>query len=203
MKVTEKTIQAVLMRWAMAHNMECAVPNTVEVFHWEADLITVTKAGLLHEFEIKISASDYKADKKKFVKHWNLENGLRSNGPAYFWYVTHGFDIEPPEYAGWLRVHERPDMPGNFFVRVLKSAPRLHTNKIEPRRQAQILRSLAWRLVNMYQHNWITRPLNGKEPYVEIAEEDLTHLCTTCGTTLEAVRPGKYQCPNCEQEEVS
>lgn len=151
MKVTEKTIQAVLMRWAMAHNMECAVPNTVEVFHWEADLITVTKAGLLHEFEIKISASDYKADKKKFVKHWNLENGLRSNGPAYFWYVTHGFDIEPPEYAGWIKIVEcGPEQIGMIRVAVQKPAPRLHKGKITDRQRAQIIRSLSWRLVTEY-----------------------------------------------------
>lgn len=40
----------------------------------------------------------------------------------------------------------------------------------------------------------------GEGPAKDIAEEDLVHLCATCGGPLEAVRPGKYQCPNCEGE---
>ena len=148
MKVTEKIIQAVLMRWAMAHRMECAVPNTVQVFYWEADLITVTRAGLIHEFEIKISASDYKADMQKLSKHWGLENGTR--GPAYFWYVTHGFDIEPPEYAGWIKIIEAERL-GTLRVVVKKPAPRLHKGKITDRQRAQIIRSLSWRLVTEYE----------------------------------------------------
>ena len=198
MKVTEKTIQAVLMEWAMSNKHECVVPNTRQVFSWEADLLSITKAGLIHEYEIKVSRADFRADAHKTRKHWLVQN---ASGPSYFWYATFdGFEIEPPSYAGWLRIIERENMPGNFLVRVMKSAPRLHTDKITPRRQAQVMRSLTWRLVNLYRLNQITRPLNGKEPYVEVAEEDLVHLCATCGGKLEAVRPGKFQCPNCEGE---
>lgn len=31
-----------------------------------------------------------------------------------------------------------------------------------------------------------------------VNEEAVTYTCTTCGTVLEAVRPGKWQCPRCE-----
>jgi hypothetical protein len=31
-----------------------------------------------------------------------------------------------------------------------------------------------------------------------VYEEDLLHTCGDCGAELEIVRPGKYQCPNCE-----
>lgn len=34
----------------------------------------------------------------------------------------------------------------------------------------------------------------------ELADEDLLHYCTNCSTPLQAVRPGKWQCPNCEGE---
>lgn len=188
MKVTEKTIQAVLMEWAMRSRHECVVPNTTLVLPWEADLISLTKAGLVHEYEVKISLSDFKADARKTRKHFLLQNG---RGPSYFWYATYGFDIEPPAYAGWLRVYEKEHLPGNYFAEVKKSAPRLHTNKLPERRMAQVLRSLSWRLVNLYQMNQITRPLNGKEPHPE------TPACATCGSVLEAVRPGKWQCPQC------
>lgn len=33
---------------------------------------------------------------------------------------------------------------------------------------------------------------------IVLYEEDLLHNCTSCGAELEIVRPGKYQCPNCE-----
>lgn len=159
MKVTEKTIQAVMMRWAMEAKHECAVPNTTNVFYWEADLISVTKAGLAHEFEIKISLSDYKADAKKKMKHWHLENGDRC--PAYFWYVTYGFEIEPPVYAGWIKIIEIENHTGNFRPVIKKPAPRLHTIKITDKQRRQILRSMSWRLFSMYELNWIKRPLNG------------------------------------------
>jgi hypothetical protein len=29
-------------------------------------------------------------------------------------------------------------------------------------------------------------------------EDDMTHTCGDCGEKLQIVRPGKYQCPNCE-----
>ena len=46
---------------------------------------------------------------------------------------------------------------------------------------------------------------NGEDAHFEIVvgtpaiyEEDPQHFCGTCGAELEIVRPGKYQCPNCE-----
>jgi len=33
---------------------------------------------------------------------------------------------------------------------------------------------------------------------VPIYEDDLTHFCGQCGTPLQHVRPGKWQCPECE-----
>lgn len=31
-----------------------------------------------------------------------------------------------------------------------------------------------------------------------ILNEDLPHYCGDCGARLDIVRPGKWQCPNCE-----
>ncbi len=154
MKITEKTIQAVLMQWLMTNKHECVVPNTTNVFSWEADLISVTKAGLAHEFEIKISASDYKADARKVNKHWRLQN--TQHGPAYFWYVTYGFEIDPPPYAGWMKVVEVHGAPR---CQLVVPAPRLHNNKITDKQRFQILRSLSWQLANMSALLWIKRPM--------------------------------------------
>lgn len=149
MKVNEKTIQALLMRQCMAaFKHECAVPNTTSFFHWEADLISVTKAGFVHEYEIKISLSDYKADAKKENKHWHLQHGYRR--PNYFWYVTHNFDIEPPVYAGWIKITEA-EIFNSFCVRLMKPAPHLHKIKIAEKQRLQIIRSLSWRLLSEYE----------------------------------------------------
>lgn len=33
---------------------------------------------------------------------------------------------------------------------------------------------------------------------VYLYEEDLLHICGVCGEEMDIVRPGKYQCPNCD-----
>ena len=132
--VTESTIQAVLMGYAMeTKKHQFAVPNVTLIYPWEADMISVTSSWLVHEYEIKISRSDFIADKNKKMKHSDLRQrystgeemrkpktaheralfdmGLTSpfkrSTPNYFWYVTNGFDIETaeiPSYAGWMTV---------------------------------------------------------------------------------------------------
>jgi hypothetical protein len=47
----------------------------------------------------------------------------------------------------------------------------------------------------------IARPLGGPAGRQEIViyEEDLLHVCADCGSELQIVRPGKYQCVVCEE----
>lgn len=52
---------------------------------FEIDVMSVSKSGMLYEFEIKISRGDFKADLKK-RKHWWLEK-MPEKGPNYFSYV--------------------------------------------------------------------------------------------------------------------
>ena len=89
---------------------------------WESDLLIVTRALYLHEFEIKLTRSDFLADKKK-EKHTHIQEYLkgekvydkkygcsmyqcRVQRPAsYFWYVCMNGLIKPeevPEYAGLI-----------------------------------------------------------------------------------------------------
>lgn len=132
---------------------ECAIPNTTLVYYWEADLLSITRAGLVHEFEIKLSYQDFKADAKK-NKHWFIENKTKS--PSYFWYVTYNFDVTPPEKAGWIKI-TKTENTFNFGwrVEVRKSAPRLHTQKLSETQKAQIIRSLAHRVFSAYYEKYI------------------------------------------------
>jgi len=150
--VTERTIQAVVMGWAMQEkHHSLVIPNSNTLFQWEADLITVTRAGLTHEFEIKLNAADYKRDAAKESKHWTLR-GVDGFGPCYFWYVTHGFEIDPPEHAGWLQVD---CLDQEWRVYVKKDAPRLNGRKITDRQHADIARMLSWRIANYTRRHYL------------------------------------------------
>jgi hypothetical protein len=151
--MTERTIQAVLMDWAMnIKQHQFVVPNVTGFFGWEADLISITRGRMVHEYEIKLSAADYRRDALK-GKHRQMLDGKVLRAPSYFWYVTHGFDIEPPEHAGWIAV-ERLD--GEWRVEVKRDAPRLRQNvmRVTDQMLIDLGHLLSWRLVNHYNRHY-------------------------------------------------
>lgn len=152
MKVTEGHIQAVLMRWLMNRkNHKYVIPNTVDFFGWEADLVSVTNSYLTHEYEVKLNVYDYRADAKK-RKHLFIGSDFKS--PAYFWYVTFQFDIEPPENTGWILISRTDTKSGandGWNLEVKKAAPRLNTWKPDQRRREQIARLLSWKVCGTYE----------------------------------------------------
>jgi hypothetical protein len=156
--MNEREIQVDLM-WHFLNRKHhvAAVPNSTMLLYDEADLLTVTKAGLVHEFEIKISMADYNREfKNKERKHLRLQNKGASwlrkrNMPNYFWFVTYGIEIEPPSYAGWIIVGE--DVPKWQRISVKKNAPRLHSDKWIDSDVARIARLLSFRLLKEYENN--------------------------------------------------
>ncbi|RJX17562.1 MAG: hypothetical protein C4575_13035 [Desulforudis sp.] len=163
-KVTEGHIQAVLMRWLLTekHHHFC-IPNSNQFFTWEADLISVTRAGLIHEFEIKLNVYDYKADAKK-LKHNMI--GHERYAPAYFWYVAYDFEIEPPENAGWIfvtQIDTRNGRNNGWELSVKREAPRLNDWKITDRKTEQVARILSWRLYNWYEGHYLHHRNDRKE----------------------------------------
>lgn len=149
-ELNERGMQALLIRWLLRErNHEFAIPNSNTFFAWEADLISITRAGLAHEFEIKISAADYKRDFEKH-KHFYLGNDpLGRKLPSYFWYATTGFEIEPPEYAGWVEV-TYDEKHYRYLISERKPAPRLHNNKIGDQAKRLIGHLLSFRLMSEY-----------------------------------------------------
>ncbi len=120
---TETEIQLQLYKCVVAPNRsEIVIPNTYNAFPWEADLVKITASHLTHEFEIKNTLSDFRADQKKVEKHEALKKGkyvhvyadsLKEKWPDiykdteqyipnYFWYVCVGFEPVVPEYAGLI-----------------------------------------------------------------------------------------------------
>ena len=152
--ITEAHIQAVLMGWLLDDKQHpYIVPNSREFFRWEADLLSITKSNLVHEYEIKLNIYDFKADAKK-RKHFWL--GDASYSPAYFWYVTYAFDIEPPEKAGWILITQVNSAYNyGWKLEIKKPAPRLNQWKPDKRRMAQIGRLLTWRLYHQLRKSYL------------------------------------------------
>src|SRR5688500_4528407 len=89
---TERTIQNALYCHCAIKRHELIVPNS-GLFGWESDLISVTKAGFIYEFEIKITRSDFRADAKKtrtgfMVNPERTRWGRPASRANYFYYVT-------------------------------------------------------------------------------------------------------------------
>ena len=148
--MNENVMQGVLMRYALDEKRhELAIPNMTTLYNWESDLLSVTRSDLVHEYEIKLSLSDYRRDFDKKWKHISL-NHTAYRRPNYFWYVTYQVEIDPPDYAGWMIVEDH-----GLRVVVKRDAPRLHTDKIRPGDKENIGRLLAYRLKNVYRSFYI------------------------------------------------
>lgn len=138
--MTEKTIQDELYRFRTFYGgtkHQLVIPNAV--MRWgEVDLLSVTPAGFIVEHEIKISRSDFKADRRKIEKHSCLskmslfDDASDADGhccPNYFFYVVPKELIkteEVPDYAGLIYVGEK-----SGWCDIVKNAPRLHKEKID------------------------------------------------------------------------
>ncbi len=148
---TELSMQRRLAHDLMARGHQAVVPN-VQLASWEADLVSVTQAGYLHEWEIKVTRSDYLDDfRRKKRKHRVLSSPghLRSAYyPSRLWYVVPVGLIGPeevPEYAGLVCIN------GGAYVRcaeVLREAPQLHNHPITERQWRWLTRISTYKLWN-------------------------------------------------------
>ena len=177
----ESKMQAVLMDWVMEKkHHQMVLPNS-RYFRWEADLLSVTNAWLVHEFEIKVSIYDYRADAtngyQKVRKHRLMADAFNGKSfgrltPSYFWYVTNGFEAEDlPADAGWIRVYWAEATswrPAGLRLKVEKSAPRLHTEKMADGDRLKMARWLSYKIKNTYRDTHLKR-------WQETREKEATH----------------------------
>jgi hypothetical protein len=141
---SEETIQNAMFLDASGRGQQLIVPN-VYLYNWEADLISVSKAGLVNEYEVKISVEDYERDQSKANKHYLLSNRV-GDVPNYFWYVVPEGLIKPrvvPKYAGLIYV----DTDGSAEVQ--RGAPRLHSRHITDTKRSYLARGLMYRYWKM------------------------------------------------------
>lgn len=151
-RITEWDIQNKLwghLQYKKKHNF--IYPNNVSMFRWEADMISVTGAGFVNEYEIKISKGDFRADFKK-PKHQIFlgENKKVKHYPTYFWYVTYGFDVnmdDMPSYAGWIDLYQTTY--GRLVLIVKKKAPKMNNSKLSDTMREKIYKNMFWKYWNI------------------------------------------------------
>lgn len=142
------------IRFRIARPGSFTMTNTfVKNSPWEADVLRVLKSGYWHEYEIKLSVSDYRADFRKKVTSWKKESARKHDlykspdvlrfdsvygggwrhkkllipKPATYHFVTPAGlldGITLPDHVGLIEVAER-DRGAGLDCKTVKRAPRL------------------------------------------------------------------------------
>lgn len=125
--LTEQKIQRALRKFFSPSNIRYEMDG-LYVFLWESDKLLVTKAGMIYEFEIKISRADYQNDfKHKAKKHLLLQSALPEQPKQTEYFDNYMAEqrkkyprITPEQCREKLNEHlpERRKMPNYFFYAV-------------------------------------------------------------------------------------
>jgi hypothetical protein len=153
---SEKTVQDAVYVHCAIKNHEIMVPNS-QLFKWESDMVSVTRTGFIHEFEIKVTRADFKQDAKKERARLLLDPVVKGyfqnypcSRPNYFHYVVPDGLItanEIPEYAGLIYAM-KPVVGYRLSystISVIKNAVRIHKERIVDAQRRQLERSMAFR----------------------------------------------------------
>lgn len=131
----------------------------------EADVFGINRNGYMHEFEIKRTRGDFKAEfRNKRYKHFRLENRVHSKRyniwkkgkktdemeeviliPNRFYFVCPEGLIKPdelPVYAGLIYVNEE-----GIFPKEVKKAPLLHRKKANIHVYERVANILSQRII--------------------------------------------------------
>ena len=161
--IDETRIQLALFKELISKGNYAVIPNVSwSWLSWEADLIGISKAFYMTEYEIKITKQDFKNDFKK-RKHNTLKcaNIGSPRVPSYFNYVApiKAIPLCIPDYAGLMVVEI--DKYG-LLISEVKKAPLLHKNKLDATGVQAIMRSLMfkyWGLAQTLDNNKIQKQI--------------------------------------------
>ena len=117
------------------------------LWHWESDLLYITNSDYAHEYEIKLTHSDFRADSNKVDKHERFKQDS-PNKPKHFWYVCPEGVIpleEVPSYAGLIYITDFNFSSYRYFdivqaVKIIKKSPILKSDKISQGRMLLLLK---------------------------------------------------------------
>ena len=136
--------------------------SNIYLWNWESDILFITPSGFAHEFEIKISYSDFKADGNKKGKHQRLSDNIYNipNRPATFTYVCPP-DIIPvsaiPDYTGLAYVIEvdkyyQEDPDKCLSLKYIKTPKRRKVEPLTDKKWRQIAGKMADRYWSLKRH---------------------------------------------------
>lgn len=172
--LTEKSIQDALWWHLHQKGHRWMAPCFTPAKWWEMDMMSVTKAGFVHEYEIKLSLQDFKADARKSREvngRWDDVNECRKwvtdaetkhsrlaladpNGPARFFFVTPEYMVigaDVPEWAGLIHVYQREHRYSDKLskwsmgFKIIKEAPKLHGQKFGDAERMRLGEMFYWR----------------------------------------------------------
>jgi hypothetical protein len=139
-KVTAYHIQRTLF-FKLVSTSKVVMPNFTPIGWFECDFFRVTQAGFFYEYEIKLSVSDFKADRRKNLtikegSEYNnyskaeLIESAKPRAPHRFFYVIPNYlydEIYPilPTWAGLICV-----TPVYYNMSTVKQAPKIHDKKV-------------------------------------------------------------------------
>lgn len=92
-----KDIQKAVGRMQVLKFHPVVCDNISPLFKWEMDVMSISKSGMLYEFEVKISRSDFKADSKKNKDYFYADGLATIWAPNFFNYVCPTDLIKPEE----------------------------------------------------------------------------------------------------------
>lgn len=161
---------------------EVLVPNFYLNSYYEMDLVGLRPSGFIDEFEIKLSRSDFAADRKKTLDFQNkgqqfkleaLERGeLDVN---HFWYVTPPglLDVtkDLPSFAGLIEI--------GTDVRVVKFPDRLHRRKASFEARYKIAQKASNRFWDLKEHH--LKQQSTQNILVKVSNLDLTPINDALG----------------------
>lgn len=167
--MNEKLIQRSLMLGRYSRSIVC--PNYTPKDWFECDLIEVTKSGFFREYEIKLTLSDFRADRSKkankrvFVdgqlttelqsKHQRLADG-DINGPVQFWFVCPKGLIPHTELPAWSGLIEvEASNPRRPYCGETIRAPRLHRSRLDPKVKEHLMSIFYWRFIHHLIRNHV------------------------------------------------
>lgn len=127
-KLTEKRVQTLLAYRFDYYRQKIMLPNIHFFWEWESDLILVTPADLLWEFEIKLNLADWKADEKK--KKWKSEG--RKFVSRFFYVVPEPLIKNVPDFVdsrfGLIAIVHHAH--GGYWVKTVRKAGKLGNEKL-------------------------------------------------------------------------
>lgn len=155
------------------------LPNYTPREWFECDVFELTASGFMREYEIKLSKSDFVADRTKSKNSWQVVDGrftktIQHNkheqlalrwvkGPSRFTFVYPAGLLaltDIPEWAGAIECTQLEGYtpPARVRLRVVRPAPQLHRSKACPSIRDHARSVCYWRYLSLLLHQPAKEP---------------------------------------------